>query len=75
MFRIIAECRNNKTNLFCCFVDFRKAFDIVPKTNLWNMLEEPKVPSRLSAATVSCMGTLLSSLGALRVGQNKLIAI
>ena len=37
--RIIAEeCRNNKYDLFCCFVDFTKAFDTVPRNNLWNML-------------------------------------
>ena len=30
--KIIAEeCHNNKSNLFCCFVDFRKDFDMVPK--------------------------------------------
>ena len=43
--RIIAEERqNNKTNLLCCFIDFRKAFDIVPRTNLWYRLKEIKVP-------------------------------
>jgi hypothetical protein len=45
-FRIIAEefC-NTKTNLFCfCFVDFRKSFDMVPRKNLWDRLEQIKVP-------------------------------
>ena len=37
---IVEECRNDKSNLFCCFVDFRKAFDTVPRNNLWNILEE-----------------------------------
>ena len=26
---IVEECHNNKYNLFCFFVDFRKAFDTV----------------------------------------------
>jgi hypothetical protein len=40
-FRIITEelC-NAKTNLFCCFLDFRKYFDMVPRKYLWNRLEE-----------------------------------
>jgi hypothetical protein len=47
-FRIIAEeFHNTKTNLFCCFVDFRKSFDMVPRKNLWNRLEEIKVPLEL----------------------------
>jgi hypothetical protein len=40
---IVEEFHNTKTNLFCCFVDFRKAFDKVPRKNLWNRLEEIKV--------------------------------
>ena len=52
-FRIIAEeFRNTKTNLFCCFVDFRKAFDMVPRKNLWNRLEEIKVPLDLRGAAI-----------------------
>jgi hypothetical protein len=47
-FRIIVEeFRNTKTNLFCSFVDFRKAFDMVPRKNLWNRLEEINVPLEL----------------------------
>lgn len=38
--KIIAEeCSNSKLNLFCCFVDFRKSFDIVPRDKLWKRLE------------------------------------
>jgi hypothetical protein len=47
-FRIIVEefC-NTQTNLFCCFVNFRNFFDMVPRKNLWNRLEEIKVPLEL----------------------------
>ena len=49
--RIIAEeCHNNKSNIFFCFVYFRKAFDTVPRNNLWNRLEELKVPFELRAS-------------------------
>ena len=37
---------------FCCFVDFRKAFDMVPRKNLWNRLEEIKVPPELRDSTI-----------------------
>ena len=33
--------------LYCCFVDFRKAFDTVPRAELWQMLEEPGVHGRI----------------------------
>ena len=33
-------------------MEFRKAFDIVPRKNLWNILEELKVPFELRAATI-----------------------
>ena len=52
-FRIIAEeFHNTKTNILCCFVDFRKAFDMVPRKNLWNRLEEIKVPLELRVAAI-----------------------
>ena len=46
------ECRNDKSNLFCFFVDFKKAFDMVPRNNLWNRLEELKVPFELRATAI-----------------------
>ena len=45
------ECRNNKTDLIFCFIDFRKAFDMVPTTNLWSKLEETKFPFELKDST------------------------
>lgn len=51
--RIIAEeCCDHKSDLFCCFVDFRKAFDMVPRNNLWNRLEDLKVPLELRATAI-----------------------
>ena len=39
-------------------MDFRKDFDTAPKTNLWNILEEIKVPFELRAVarvfTLAC---------------------
>ena len=51
--RIIAEeCCNNKSHLFCFFVDFRKDFRTVPRNNPWNRLEELKVPFELRAVAI-----------------------
>ena len=46
------ECRNDKSNLFCCFLDFRRVFDSVPRNNLSNRLEELKVPFELRATSI-----------------------
>ena len=70
--RIIAEeCRNNKSSLFCCFVDFRKAFDTVPRNNLWNRLEELKVHFELRVVVIR-LYTKMSSpiLRIMRGGQH-----
>jgi hypothetical protein len=44
---ISKELHNTKTNLFCCFVDFRKDFDTIPRKKIWNRLEEMKVSFKL----------------------------
>jgi hypothetical protein len=60
MFRIIAkEYCNNKIDLLC-FVDFRKAFDIVPRTNFWNRLEEIKDPLELSIIAIRLYKNIIS---------------
>ena len=41
-----------KTNFWCCFIDFTKAFDIVSKTNHWNILKELKVHLELRVLAI-----------------------
>ena len=51
--RIVAkECHNNKSHLFCFFMDFIKSFDIVPRNNLWNRLEDLKFPFDLRVVVI-----------------------
>ena len=38
-----------KEEAFCCFVDFKKAFDIVLRGKLWHRMEELEVPMHLRA--------------------------
>jgi len=59
---IVEECRNDKSNLFCCFVDFRKAFDTVHRNNLWNRLEELKVPFELRAIAIRLYENVIAKL-------------
>jgi hypothetical protein len=60
-FRIIAEeFHNTKTNIFCCFVDFRKSFDTVPRKNLWDRLEEIKVPFELRVVAIRLYENVIS---------------
>ena len=49
---IVEECCNDKYNLFCFFVEFRKAFDTVPRNKLWNRLEELKLPFELRVVAI-----------------------
>ena len=61
-FRIIAgEFHNTKTNLFFCFVDFRKSFDMVPRKNLWNRLEEINVPLELRVVVIRMHENFISN--------------
>ena len=39
--------RGYSGKLFCCFVDFRKAFDTVPRAILWQVLEDLGVSGRV----------------------------
>ena len=59
---IVEEFHNDKSNLFCCFVDFRKAFDTVPRNNLWNRLEELNVPFELRETAIRLYENVISQL-------------
>ena len=38
------ESRLQGKTLYCCFVDFKKAFDTVPKSERWNRMVEIDMP-------------------------------
>jgi hypothetical protein len=62
-FRIIAEeFRNTKNNIFCCFFDFRKDFDMVPRKNLWTRLEEIKVCLKFRAAAIRIYENVIAKI-------------
>ena len=46
---IIEKVWEKKGEAFCCFVDFKKAFDMVPRDKLWHIMEELGVPIHLRA--------------------------
>ena len=36
---LLQQAAHAKRKLYCCFVDFKKAFDLVPRDALWNVLK------------------------------------
>lgn len=43
--------RHKKQKVLCCFVDFKKPFDTVPRKKLWERLEKLPDPPELKEAT------------------------
>ena len=41
---IVEKVWGRKEEVFCCFVDFKKAFDMVPRDKLWRRMEEHESP-------------------------------
>lgn len=37
---LVNQAKHSKRKLYCCFVDFKKAFDLVPRDTLWSILEQ-----------------------------------
>jgi hypothetical protein len=44
---LIEQARFQKKKLYTCFVDFKKAFDIVPRDLLWQVLEGLGISGRI----------------------------
>jgi hypothetical protein len=43
---LIEQSKEKKKPLYCCFVDFKKVFDIVPREVLWQVLVGLRVEGR-----------------------------
>ena len=40
---IIEKVSGDKEEVLCCFVDFKKAFDTIPRDKLWRRMEELEI--------------------------------
>ena len=68
---IAEEYCNKRSGLFFCFVDFRKALDTMLRNNMWNGLEELKVPFELRVVTTRLYTKMSSpSLRIMRGGEH-----
>ena len=47
---LIQQARQEKRKLYSRFVDFKKAFDLVPRQTLWKVLEQRGMPGREGVA-------------------------
>ena len=39
---------SSRKNIYCCFIDYAKAFDCVDHNKLWNILKETGIPDHLT---------------------------
>ena len=46
--RIIKKAREFQKNIYCCFIDYVKAFDCVDHHKLWKILKEMGIPDHLT---------------------------
>ena len=45
---IIEKARAFQKNIYCCFIDYAKAFDCVACNKLWKILKEMRIPDHLT---------------------------
>ena len=45
---IIEKARESQKNIYCCFIDYAKAFDCVDHNKLWKILQEVGIPDHLT---------------------------
>ena len=58
MSTMVADARKQRRKLYCCFVDFKKAFDSVPHQKLWSVLSNLGIRTRLHRAIYRSLGGL-----------------
>lgn len=56
---IIEEGRANGKRMYCCFVDFRKAFDTVPRARLMRRMQDLGVPKEIIWGIMALYGSVI----------------
>jgi hypothetical protein len=59
---IIEEARHRSSKVYCCFVDFQKAFDIVPREALFQRLCDIGISETLLVAIMRLYESVLGHL-------------
>lgn len=52
------KCASQHTKLYCCFVDFSKAFDTIPRAQLWKVLDDLGIYGNMLQAIKSIYATV-----------------
>ena len=52
---IIKKAREFQKNIYCCFIDYAKAFDCVDHNKLWKILKEMGISDHLTSLPKICM--------------------
>ncbi len=58
----IEQSTHKRKKVYCCFVDFRKAFDIVPRDLLWQVLAEMGIVGCFMQCLRACTARTVSEL-------------
>lgn len=59
---VIEEARHRSSKVYCCFVDFRKAFDSVPREDLFQRLRDIGISTTLLTAIMRLYESVLGHL-------------
>ena len=52
---IMEKARQFQKNIYCCFIDYAKAFDCVGHNKLWKILQEMGIPDHLTCSWEICI--------------------
>ena len=52
---IIEKAREFQKNIYFCFIDYAKAFDLVDHNKLWKILKEMGIPDHPTCLLETCM--------------------
>ena len=67
---IIEEGRANGRKIYCCFEDFRKAFDTVPRARLINRMQTLGVPKEIIWGIMALYGSVLGRVQTIEGDSN-----
>ncbi len=50
---LVRQAKQQQRNLYCCFIDFKKALDLIPRQALWSVLERQGMKGKVLSSLQS----------------------